>query len=346
MIPENFSVEPASWEADLADLRAVREQVFLIEQAIPPEDEWDALDARSHHVLARDHDRRPIGTGRLVPPQSAIQAVIAREAGAQTPDSSQQDRPPTPAGIGRMAVLAGWRGQGVGAAIVRVLLEQARALRYPAIELHAQSHALAFYAKFGFEPCGEEFEECGIAHWPMRLTLEPTIGRQPPALAPKPEARTLLFDDRDQALAAVADLLADARFEIAIYTRDLDPALFDVPATLDALKRIALSGRNARIRVLVQDARTPLADGHRLIALAQRLSSAIALRTPVDERDLQYPSAFLITDRRGYLFRVLGSRLEGEGSTYAPGRHAQLREFFDQVWERSVPSEELRQLAV
>ena len=46
------------------------------------------------------------------------------------------------------------------------------------------------------------------------------------------------------------------------------------------------------------------------------------------------------------MVRVLGSRLEGEGSTYAPGRHAQLREFFDQVWERSVPSEELRQLAV
>ena len=345
MNPEDFSVEPAAWDVDLADLRAVREQVFLIEQAIPPEDEWDEFDARSHHVIARDPGGRPIGTGRLVPPQSAIQASIAREAGAQAPDSGQQGQTSTPASIGRMAVLDDWRGKGVGTAIVRVLLEQARALRYPEIELHAQSHAIAFYARLGFEPCGGEFEECGITHRSMRRTIEPAGNRQLPALAPKPEALVLLVEDREQALAAVASLLADARSEVAIYTRDLDPALFDVTATLDALKRVALSGRSARIRVLVQDARTPLRQGHRLIALAQRLSSAIELRTPVDERDLQYPSAFLLNDRRGYLFRVLGSRLEGEGSTYAPGRHAQLRELFDQVWERSVPSEELRQLA-
>ncbi|MEO7065065.1 MAG: GNAT family N-acetyltransferase [Dokdonella sp.] len=317
MIPDDFYIEPASWQVDLADLRAVREQVFLIEQAIPPEDEWDALDKKSRHVLARDRDGKPIGTGRLTPQHM----------------------------IGRMAVLAPWRGKGVGAAIVRLLLEQARALHYPAIELHAQSHALAFYASLGFDAYGEEFDECGIAHRMMRMPLTPIAGPDPVVLARAPEPRMLVADDREQALAAVATLLDDTRHEIAIYTRDLDAVLLDVPATLDALKRIALSGRRAQIRILVHDARKPLADGHRLIALAQRLPSTIEIRTPVDERDLQYPSAFLVNDRRGYLFRVLGSRIEGEGSTYAPGKHAQLRDFFDQVWERSAPSEELRQLA-
>lgn len=316
-ISDDFSVIPASWEVDLAALRAVREQVFLVEQQIPPDEEWDALDAKSHHVLARDREGRPIGTGRLTPQHM----------------------------IGRMAVLAEWRGKGVGEAIMHVLFEQARALRYPLIHLHAQSHAIAFYAKLGFAPYGDEFDECGIAHRMMRMTLDAGGDRELPVLSPSPQARTFVVDDREQALAAVAELLADAKHDVAIYTRDLDAALFDVPATLDALKRIARSGRHAQIRIIVQDARTPLADGHRLIALAQRLPSAIAIRTPVDERDQQYPSAFLINDRRGYLFRALGSRLEGEGSTYAPGRHAQLREFFDQVWERSVPSEELRQLA-
>jgi predicted GNAT family N-acyltransferase/CheY-like chemotaxis protein len=316
-IADDFSVAPASWEADLAALRAVREQVFLVEQQIPPDEEWDALDAKSHHVLARDRNGRPIGTGRLTPKHM----------------------------IGRMAVLAEWRRKGVGEAIMHVLLEQARALHYPLIELHAQSHAIAFYAKLGFKPYGDGFDECGIAHRMMRMTLGASGDRELPVLPPPPEARVLVVDDCEQALAAVAELLADAKYDAAIYSRDLDAALLDVPATLDALKRIALSGRHAQIRIIVQDARKPLADGHRLIALAQRLPSAIAIRTPVDERDLQYPSAFLINDRRGYLFRALGSRLEGEGSTYAPGRHAQLREFFDRVWERSVPSEELRQLA-
>ena len=316
MIRDDFHVAPASWEADLADLRTVREQVFLIEQAIPPEDEWDALDGKSHHVLARDRDGRPIGTGRLTPGHM----------------------------IGRMAVLTGWRGKGVGEAIMRVLLEQARGLRYPVIELHAQSHAVAFYAKLGFEPAGEEFDECGIAHRVMRLHMDLDNGRGQPALAPKPEPILLFADDGTQALAAVATLLADAHHEVAIYTRDLDAALLDVPASLEALKRIALSGRGAQIRIIVHDARKPLADGHRLIALGQRLPSTISIRTPVDERDLQYPGAFLLNDRSGYFVRALGSRLEGEGATYAPGRHAQLHGFFDQVWERSTPSEELRPL--
>ena len=315
MIRDDFHVEPASWEADFADLRAVREQVFLIEQAIPPEEEWDALDEKSHHVIARNRDGQPIGTGRL------------------TPDHM----------IGRMAVLAAWRGKGVGEAIMRVLLEQARGLRYPAIELHAQSHALAFYAKFGFAAYGDEFDECAIAHRTMRLTLASDTRELAP-LAVKPVAQVLVADDSQQALAAVTALLADAGHEVAIYTRDLDAALFDVPATLEAIKRIALSGLGAQIRILVHDARKPLADGHRLITLAQRLPSTIAIRTPVDERDLQYPCAFVLNDRSGYFMRVLASRLEGEGSTYAPGRHAQLRGLFDQVWERSIPSEELRSL--
>ena len=138
--------------------------------------------------------------------------------------------------------------------------------------------------------------------------------------------------------------LGDARYELCIYSRDLDLDLFDVTASLDAIKRVALSGRSARVRAIVQDPRKALADGHRLIALAQRLPSTLELRTPVDERDLQYPSAFLINDRRGYFFRTLASRFEGEGSTYDAGRHAQLRALFEQVWERSTPSEDLRQL--
>jgi hypothetical protein len=84
--------------------------------------------------------------------------------------------------------------------------------------------------------------------------------------------------------------------------------------------------------------------GHRLIALARRLSSVFALRTPVQDSDLQYPSAFLLNDSSGFYFRTLGNRFEGEAFNYAPGRHAQLLEFFKQVWERSESSEELRQV--
>ena len=317
-IRDDFRVEPADWTTDYEALRAVRDPVFVDEQKVPIEDEIDAQDPLSKHVIARDGENTPIGTGRLSPERL----------------------------IGPMAVVREWRGRGVGEALLAALLDQARALGYPVLELHAQSHAISFYEKFGFETYGDEFDECGILHRMMRIELAPIGARTFAPLPPKPEPRVLVAEDRDQAVAAIAELLADTRHEIAIYTRDLDPALLDVPPILDAIKRIALSGRRARVRILVQEPRKPLADGHRLIALAQRLPSLIEFRTPQEETDRQYASAFLINDRRGYLFRVLASRNEGEGSTYAPGRHAQLRDYFDQVWERSVPSEELRPLAI
>jgi len=96
----------------------------------------------------------------------------------------------------------------------------------------------------------------------------------------------------------------------------------------------------------VQEPQIPLRRGHRLIALAQRLTSVFAVRTPLQDTDLQYPSAFVLNDASGFYFRTLGNRFEGEAINYAPGRHAQLLELFNQVWERSESSQELRQLAL
>ena len=63
----DFRVEPADYQTDFQDLRRVREPVYVIEQNVPIELEWDALDPLCHHVIARDADNRAIGTGRLTP---------------------------------------------------------------------------------------------------------------------------------------------------------------------------------------------------------------------------------------------------------------------------------------
>lgn len=318
MIEDRFRVEPADWNVDQADLKFVRTEVFILGQNIPEAEEWDDLDARSIHVIARDNDGKPIGTGRL------------------TPDDM----------IGRMAVLETWRGHHVGAAIMRALIESARARHRPALEMHAQCHAIPFYQRFGFEPYGDEFIECGIPHRMMRLELDPpdTSYRPGSVLDETPAPRTMVVENREQAIEAVLELLQAAKRELCIYTRDLDAALYDQESVLEALKRVGTAGRGASIRVLVQSPAAAIADGHRLIHLAHRLPSVFQFRTPEVEEDLQYASAFLITDRRGYYFRTLGSRFEGEARTYAPGRHAQLREYFNQVWERSLPPPGLREL--
>jgi len=245
-----------------------------------------------------------------------------------------------------MAVLREWRGREVGAMLLGTLLEQARALHYPAIELHAQTQAVGFYERFGFERYGDEFVECDIAHVHMRMDLEPL---EPPERAgppPRPEVRIVPVESRDDALAETLRLIAAAKREVYIYTRDLDPLLFDTEAALDALKRVAVRGRGASIRVLIQDPQQAIRRGHRLIPLAQRLASVFILRTPTQAEDLQYASAFVLNDAFGFYFRTLGTRFDGEVVNHAPGRHAQLLEYFRQVWERSETSEELRQLAI
>ena len=319
-IPTGFTIEIADWTnpADRDACRAVRERVFIVEQQVPREDEEDEFDAGARHVLARDGEGRPIATGRL-----AGNAMI-----------------------GRMAVLAEWRGKAVGSALLTTPIDTARALHYPAVELHAQSTAVPFYEKFGFATYGDEFEECAIRHFHMRLELAPVAGPERRKPGPRPEVRTVSIESREQALEETLALVAAARRELCIYTRDLDPILFDSESMLDALKRLVIGGRGASVRIIVQEPRVPSQRGHRLIALAQRLSSSFAFRTPQQEEDLQYPSAFVINDARGYYFRTLGNRFEGEVVNYAPGKHAQLQEFFDQVWERSEPSEELRQLSL
>lgn len=318
MIPTDFTVAPANWDNEEERIAccAVREQVFTTEQKVAREDELDSFDATARHVLARDLAGNPIGTGRLA-----------------------SDRK-----IGRMAVLKDWRGKHVGEAMLNLLIEQARALNYTEVQLHAQTHAVPFYEKFGFTKCGDEFLECAIAHFNMRIDLTPMAGPMRPLLPPRPERRVVNIESREDAVRESLTLIEGARHELCIYTRDLDPLLFENEPALEAIKRIAISGRGARIRIIIQDPQTVVVHGHRLIALAQRMTSVFGLRTPVQDNDLQYPSAFLLNDTSGYYFRVLGTRFEGEAVNYAPGRHAQLLEYFNQVWERSETSEDLRQL--
>jgi predicted GNAT family N-acyltransferase len=318
LIADDFTVEAVDWsnEREREACRGVREEVFIVEQKVPIEDEWDDLDALSQHVLARDLAGQAIGTGRLAP--------------------AQPDSPPR---IGRMAVVKHWRGRQVGAMILHALVERARALHYPALEMHAQSQAVPFYARFGFSVYGEEFSECEIAHRHMRRELDPL---QPPDRASVP-ARSVLVASREQAAAEMLALVRAAKCELCLHTRDLDPALLDNDAALEALKQLALRARDAGIRVLVRDPQAALQRAPRLIALLRRLSSGIALHTP-DAQDRDYAGAFCLNDVRGYLARPIAERYDGDAATYSPGRHAQLQEYFDQVWERAEPSEELRRL--
>ncbi|MDT7538467.1 MAG: hypothetical protein QOI82_2052 [Actinomycetota bacterium] len=144
--------------SDMAAAYALRHEVFVIGQDVPPELERDDLDESAEHVVALDGDRI-VGTGRLV-------------NGRIGEDLRLVDGTPGNVGtIGRMAVAASARGAGVGRALLDLLVDRARALALPAVELHAQLHAKEFYERAGFEPFGAVYLEAGIEHVGMRREL-------------------------------------------------------------------------------------------------------------------------------------------------------------------------------
>lgn len=134
----NIQVRIADWQKDNADLRRIREAVFIAEQAVPPEQEWDADDVEAVHFLALE-DGYAIGTARLL-------------ADGQ---------------IGRVAVLRDWRGMNVGDALMQAVIAEAERRGLREQKLTAQVHAIRFYERLGFEVVSEEFLEAGIPHVDM-----------------------------------------------------------------------------------------------------------------------------------------------------------------------------------
>jgi predicted GNAT family N-acyltransferase len=138
-----FKINRVGWNEAGDLLRAVRKTVFVDEQNVPAELEWDGLDGQCIHVLAQTAAGEAIGTGRLLPDGH----------------------------IGRMAVLGHWRGKGVGSAILTELIAAAREKGFESAVLNAQTRALQFYARFGFAVISDEFMDAGIPHRTMRLEL-------------------------------------------------------------------------------------------------------------------------------------------------------------------------------
>ena len=149
MTTPSFVVRPVNWNTSREHLQAIRRAVFIEEQHVPEELEWDAVDPSCYHVLALSADGTPIGTGRLVPDGH----------------------------IGRMAVLKEWRGKGVGSVILETLLSYARMEKFDTVKLHAQTHAVDFYRKHGFTASGKKFLEAGILHRHMEIHLN-TLSRE------------------------------------------------------------------------------------------------------------------------------------------------------------------------
>lgn len=135
-----FKIRTGRWDELQNDAKLIREQVFIQEQQIAVEDEWDAEDAVSVHFVVYDQDQ-PIATARLLQNNS----------------------------VGRVAVLKSHRGVGIGKLLMQQIIQQAKHQQREFLKLSSQVHAIQFYAGLGFKVEGEQYLDCGIPHIDMRL---------------------------------------------------------------------------------------------------------------------------------------------------------------------------------
>jgi len=139
-----YTCRQANWQHDKDKLQYVRYVVFVEEQKIPADLEWDEKDKDAIHVIAVDESDQPVATGRIL----------------------------TDGQIGRMAVLPEWRDKGVGRSILKFLLDIAQKHGHESVKPSSQQNACGFYLKLGFVQTGNPYQEAGRQHAAMQLELK------------------------------------------------------------------------------------------------------------------------------------------------------------------------------
>ena len=138
----NIQISQVSWRQAENHLRAVRTPVFVEEQAVAADFEWDALDLNAAHLLMMQN-KQAIACLRIIDYHK----------------------------IGRMAVLKEWRGMGLGASLLLEAIKICKAHGSKSIHLSAQTHAIEFYRKAGFKVTSLEYCDVDIVHVDMQLDL-------------------------------------------------------------------------------------------------------------------------------------------------------------------------------
>ena len=144
---------------------------------------------------------------------------------------------------------------------------------------------------------------------------------------------------------AAISLVKQARFSIDIFTQDLDAELYNNKEIEQSIFNLAKRHPNTRVRILTQDSQVAVRNGHRLIKLAQSLTSSVFINTPSREfKDVRF--AFLVVDKLGVLYRVSASNRNYKASInfMSPQQAGRLTDFFNEAWEHSTPDLQTRRI--
>lgn len=331
-------VIPVSWQSHESALRQVRQAVFVEEQKIPPETEFDAHDNQAEHVLALNSAGQAVGCGRLL------------ESGL----------------IGRVAVITEARGNGLGRDLIDALIAAAETRKLNKVFLHAQDSAQGFYKKLDFILTGETFTEAGIRHLSMEralpipfdtqgltsssivqtanrgVALDTTDSQQS---APPPASDLQEFDDEPGAVEQLHKVLRCAKRILRIYSPTLDHALFDQPEVVELVSQFARRAPGAQVDILLRDSQLIVSRGHTLVELGRRLDEKLRIRR-LPETIKGDKQSWLVVDGQALWVQSEPEDYRGWSDTFNPVQGERFSKRYTQFWDRSGPDPELRLLRI
>jgi len=262
----SITIKAASWQDDEEQLRHIRETVFIVEQNVSPELEWEGEDADALHWLAIDNDGQAVGCSRLL----------------------RDGR------IGRIAILKEARGKNYGHDLLQAAIDYAeKQLGLAEVYLSAQTHAIKFYTRSGFVEEGDIYDDCGIPHITMRKRFKnlPLLGTGGGKFHVEHHAETVL------------SLIQQCRRKLRIIDFDLNNRVFDNQALCDAVSAVARNHRLSEVKILLIDSKAIIKSGHKLLNLQRKLPSAITIRQL--ENDGTVKENMVIADNCGVIIQPL-----------------------------------------
>lgn len=325
-------VTTADWRTGKA-LRDIRQRVFIDEQQVPEDLEWDALDETATHFLLYRAEQ-PVGTGRLL----------------------------SDGHIGRIAILPEHRGAGLGDQLMRAIIEHAQAQGMNELLLSAQTHAIAFYQRLGFSVCSEVYLDAGIDHqdmcWqasdqvehsladiefvsPGRFSiLNPDTESEQATRYPEDDpALTPLNEGNAQAL--LNELVTACRQQLLVFAPEQAAWLFKRRDFISACEALIARNPKAQIRILLQSVEQEFLSGHTPLALAHRFPSLCQVRRQHSDLPLQ-PHVQVISDDRGFLMLPKARQREGFVRRDSPDQAKRWGDRFNELWASSQTDPALR----
>jgi len=321
----NVHVFRADWRTHGAEMRMVRERVFVTEQGFAAEAEFDGQDDGAWHFLALNEAGQPIGTARLLPTGQ----------------------------IGRLAVLPANRRRGIGRQLLDVAVDAAAAEGFERIFLNAQLDALSLYRAAGFTPVGDQFDEEGKAHQRMERLLPIAYSSAAPGRAARSapieaggaaKGELVTFEQEGDCRAALDAVVACARRRLTILSPNLESALFATATFVSAVSEFARRAAVTHVQILIEDPRAIAEESHRLLELARRLPSKIDIRRLPDDDVEAHPRSFVVADAEAYWVVPDSDAFAGFCNCRDRVEGRRLAEAFDRLFARSLDDPELRLL--